>query len=111
MEIEVYLRFVAALAFTLGLIGLAWWAARRWAHVLPHGMAVRPAGGGRRLSIVEVGTVDARHRLVLVRRDDVEHLLLIGTQNDLVVESGIRPPGAASNTSSAFARHLAAEEP
>ena len=92
MEIDVYLRFIAALAVTLGLIGLVWWGARRWAHVLP----IRQMGGDRRLAVVEVGAIDARRRLVLVRRDDTEHLLLLGTQNDLVVESGIRPPRGAT---------------
>jgi flagellar protein FliO/FliZ len=33
--------------------------------------------------------VDAKRRLVLVRRDDREHLLLLGATQDVVVESGI----------------------
>jgi len=45
---------------------------------------------GRRIGIVEVLDVDELRQLVLVRRDGVEHLLLIGGDNDLVVESGIR---------------------
>ncbi len=44
----------------------------------------------RRLGVVEVAAVDTRRRLVLVRRDDVEHLVLLGLNNDLVIESGIR---------------------
>ncbi|WP_062011388.1 flagellar biosynthetic protein FliO [Aureimonas sp. AU4] len=50
--------------------------------------------GGRsrapRLAILDVSPVDPKRKLVLVRRDDTEHLLLIGGQNDLVVESGIQ---------------------
>lgn len=50
--------------------------------------------GGRnrktRLAIMDATAVDSHRRLVLVRRDDVEHLLLIGGASDLVVEQNIR---------------------
>lgn len=50
--------------------------------------------GGRsrapRLAILDVSPVDQKRKLVLIRRDDMEHLILIGGQNDLVVESGIQ---------------------
>lgn len=50
--------------------------------------------GGRnrktRLAIMDATAVDSHRRLVLVRRDDVEHLLLIGGANDLVIEPNIR---------------------
>ncbi len=45
---------------------------------------------GRRIGIVEMLDVDERRQLVLVRRDDVEHLLLVGGDSDLVVEDGIQ---------------------
>ena len=44
---------------------------------------------GQRLGISEYHEIDKTRRLVLVRRDDTEHLLLIGGAHDLVVESGI----------------------
>ena len=50
--------------------------------------------GGRnrrtRLAVMDATAVDARRRLVLVRRDDVEHLILIGGPTDVVVEQDIR---------------------
>lgn len=53
-----------------------------------HGMFV--AGGRKqRLAVIDATAIDNRRRLVLVRRDSVEHLLLIGGHNDLVVESPI----------------------
>ncbi len=45
----------------------------------------------RRLAFVERTSVDGGRKLLLVRRDDVEHLILIGGPIDLVVETGIRP--------------------
>jgi hypothetical protein len=61
--------------------------------------------GGRnrqpRLQVLDAAAVDARRRLVLVRRDDVEHLIMIGGPTDIVIESGISGNAssrAASNT-------------
>lgn len=42
-----------------------------------------------RLGIVDVFDVDRQRQLVIVRRDNVEHLLMIGGPNDLVIESEI----------------------
>lgn len=51
--------------------------------------------GGRnrqpRLAVLDAAAVDARRRLVLIRRDDVEHLIMIGGPTDLVIESRIVP--------------------
>lgn len=50
--------------------------------------------GGRnrktRLAVMDATAVDTHRRLVLVRRDDVEHLILIGGPTDVVVEQNIR---------------------
>lgn len=50
--------------------------------------------GGRnrrtRLAVMDAAAVDSRRRLVLVRRDDVEHLVLIGGPTDVVIERDIR---------------------
>ncbi len=42
-----------------------------------------------RLAIMDATDLDARRRLLLVRRDNVEHLIMIGGANDVVVEQGI----------------------
>ena len=63
------------LAVTLGLIGLAAYAARRWG---PNGMFQMRAPSQRRLFIVESLTIDPSRRLVLVRFDQEERLLLLG---------------------------------
>lgn len=89
MDLSNYFRFVAALAFVLALIGLATWLARRYGM----GNRVAPAKRGeRRLGIVEIASIDAKHRAVLIRRDDREHLVLIGGASDVLIETGIVPP-------------------
>ncbi|MCG6121965.1 MAG: hypothetical protein MEP57_04575 [Microvirga sp.] len=42
-----------------------------------------------RLGIVDVYDLDRQRQLVLLRRDNVEHLVMLGGPNDLVVESNI----------------------
>jgi flagellar protein FliO/FliZ len=89
MELDTYMRFVLALLFVLALIGIVAWLARK------AGLGtrvVRAKGMAKRLSIVEVSPVDAKRRLVLVRRDGVEHLVLLGATNETVIETGIAPP-------------------
>lgn len=88
MDLNDYLRTVFALLFVLGLIGLLYLLARQYA-ARRLGPGATRGGLGARLGIVEVRPLDGRRRLVLVRRDDVEHLLLLGPERDLVVESGV----------------------
>jgi flagellar protein FliO/FliZ len=81
-------RFVAALAFVLGLmLGLS--AIMRRVH---GGTAPLPGARKRRLRIVESLTLDARHRAVLLRRDDREHLVILGANGDTVIETAIESP-------------------
>lgn len=54
------------------------------------------SGGGffgpkaeKRLDLVEQVSIDARRRLVLIRRDEVEHLIMTGGPVDVVIETGI----------------------
>jgi len=95
MDFTLYLRFVAALALVLGLIGAIAWVARRYGFGQGGGMRRRGAAE-RRLAIVETLVVDNRRRLLLIQRDGVQHLVMTGAGPDLVIESGItaakRPP-------------------
>lgn len=45
-----------------------------------------------RLFVVDAAAVDARRRVVLIRRDNVEHLVMIGGPNDLLLETRIPAP-------------------
>ncbi len=43
----------------------------------------------RRLDVVEQSSIDGRRRLVLIRRDNVEHLIMTGGPVDVVIETNI----------------------
>jgi len=45
-----------------------------------------------RLGVVEQASLDSRRRLLLIRRDDVEHLIMTGGPVDVVIENGIKAP-------------------
>ena len=49
-----------------------------------------------RLGVIEQASVDSRRRLVLIRRDDVEHLIMTGGPVDVVIETGIQAPHGPS---------------
>lgn len=81
MDLVSFLRAAFALAVVVGLIGLAAVAMRRYAPGLLARAAARSAD--RRLEIVETLVLDPTRRLVLVRVDDDERLLLIGDGREL----------------------------
>jgi hypothetical protein len=70
------------------LLGGALWVVRRYNIALPGRVTL---GRGRRLEVVERVTLDGKRSLALVRRDGCEHLILIGPDGQMVVESGILP--------------------
>jgi flagellar protein FliO/FliZ len=84
MGLDTYFRFVLVLIFVLGLVLALGWVLKR-SGIGGHAVA----GKGRRLGVVESAFLGPKHRLVLVRRDSVEHLVLIGPTYASVVESGI----------------------
>jgi flagellar biogenesis protein FliO len=76
-----------AILIVLALIGAVAWLVRRFS-----GGSIGSGGTrGRmpRLAVIDAAAVDGRRRLVLVRRDNVEHLLMIGGPTDVVVELNI----------------------
>ncbi|HEV3177235.1 MAG TPA: flagellar biosynthetic protein FliO [Stellaceae bacterium] len=85
MGLDTYLRFLIALVLVVGMIGALAWVVRRfgWANRF-----VAPAGK-KRLAVLEVLPLDGKRRLILLRRDAAEHLILLGTEGDLLIETGI----------------------
>ncbi|MCP4316213.1 MAG: hypothetical protein GY789_09395 [Hyphomicrobiales bacterium] len=90
------------------VMGLILWHLRRRGH-----MAFIRGGSNRqpRLAVLDAAAVDARRRLVLVRRDNVEHLIMIGGPSDIVVERGINRVAAAARPSPETAAAQASTPP
>jgi flagellar protein FliO/FliZ len=94
VEITGAVRFIIAFVVVLALIAVTAWLVRRF------GSGALSAAGGRgrqpRLAVIDAASVDARRKLILVRRDNVEHLLMIGGPSDVVIEPNIVRASAAS---------------
>lgn len=83
----VVIQFLVTILVIAGLIALVYWLIQRYS---PGGLGRIGRGRVPRLALVDAMPVDGRRRLVLVRRDNVEHLLIIGGPADVVVEAGIQ---------------------
>jgi flagellar protein FliO/FliZ len=81
MDLASFLRATFALAMVVGLIGLVAVALRRYAPGLLARVAARSAE--RRLEIVETLVLDPTRRLLLVRVDDEERVILLGEGREL----------------------------
>ena len=86
-EGSLIVRFVVAFVIVLGLIGLTFWLIRRFGGARVGNAALK--GRQPRLAVIDAAPVDGRRRLVLIRRDNVEHLLMLGGPSDFVVEQNI----------------------
>lgn len=81
-----------ALGIVLVLILLGLWALKFFFNA----SANMSRGRVRRLTIIDTVQIDPRRKVVILRRDNVEHVIMTGGPQDLLVESGIpvERPGA-----------------
>ncbi len=82
------IRFLAALILVVGLMLGLGLVMRK----INAGSGLVAPGKKRRLRIVETLPLDHRRRMILIRRDDRDHLVILGPSGETVVESGIIPP-------------------
>ena len=85
MDTTLLLKFFSAFVFVIALMMLLGWFLKR----MGLAGAVMQGTGKRRLKVVEFLPVDSRRRLVVVRCDDREHLLMLGPQGETVIEANI----------------------
>ena len=109
MTILALLRMFGALAIVLGLLAGALWAVRRFDIRLPGRLG---AGGApdKRLEVVERLTVDQKRSLLLVRRDNVEHLVLLcpdgnGVLHDVLSDASALPVICTPSPKAQLRRH------
>jgi flagellar biogenesis protein FliO len=106
VELPTPVNFVIAFAFVLLLIGAAAWLVRRFGSTRIDASA---RGRQPRLAVIDSAAVDGRRKLVIIRRDNVEHLLMIGGPSDVVVETNIVRGAAVATRDAPPARNGAPE--
>ncbi len=106
MDVVNIARFLLSFVVVIGLIGGLAWFLRRYGA----GRITAAAGKGR-LGVVEVTAIDAKRRLVLVRRDGVEHLILLSPTSETIVETGINAPTGGDRFAERLHSVAAADQP
>lgn len=91
-ELTTIATWVGAFVFVIALIAVGAWVLKS----MTGGNGKAPAGflrgRERRVGVVQAANLDGRRRLVLIRRDNVEHLIMTGGPVDVVIETGIQAP-------------------
>ena len=83
-----YFRFIFALAIVIGLILLCAVFLRR----IKSANFSYINNKNRRIAVVDNIPLDAKHQLILIKRDNVEHLVILGMTSDILIEQNITPP-------------------
>jgi flagellar protein FliO/FliZ len=94
MTVEDYLKFLFALIFVLALMGGLAFVLKKL------GLAgdKLPGGDKRRLKVLESLPLDARRKVILLRKDDTEHLVILGPTGETVLDRTKASDNKDSNT-------------
>jgi flagellar biogenesis protein FliO len=106
VELPTAVNFIIAFVFVLLLIGVAAWLVRRFG---ASRLDASARGRQPRLAVVDSANVDGRRKLVIIRRDNIEHLLMLGGPTDVVVETNIVRATATATREAPTARNGGAE--
>ena len=87
-KVALVLVFVVSLIGLLALVARALKLPEKWS-----GAGIR----SRRMEVKEVLYIDAKNKVILLRRDEAEHLILIGTNGAIMIESNIVTGGGESH--------------
>tara|TARA_R110002020_G_scaffold53443_4_gene149605 strand:+ start:1029 stop:1679 length:651 start_codon:yes stop_codon:yes gene_type:complete len=80
-----WLSALFALGIVVVLIVLGVWLLK----LLFNASSTVTRGRNRRMSVVETLALDPKRQLLIIRRDNVEHVILTGGPQDVVIETGI----------------------
>lgn len=113
---QLVIRLILGMVFLLALLTFGLWTMRKSGI---GGSFQKVRSKNKRASIVEVQAIDPKRRLIMIRRDDVEHLLLLGPHTDILIEANIQDDESlfektlqkASKASSKFSAKAEKTEP
>lgn len=87
MESNEILRFISAFVLVISLMGILWIVLKKMGM---NGGFTLQQGKKRRLQLVEMLPLTGTHKAVLLRRDDKDHLVILSSNGDTVVETSIQ---------------------
>lgn len=91
MDYQDYLKFFFALIFVLTLMGGLTYLLKRlgWGQ---NGISPLGSKTKKRLKIVEILPLDARRKAMIIQRDNTQHLVLLSSSGETVIETNIKTP-------------------
>lgn len=88
-----YINFVLSLLAVLALLYAVLWCVKKF------GLAqVSVKSQGKRLKLIEVLPIDAKKRIVLFQKDDLEYTIFVGESDEFVIEEGPAKTMAQKNS-------------
>ncbi len=97
MNFGEYFHFFWALLFVIGLIILIAIGVRRFGIGIP--IPKNSKTTKKRISVLEVAPIDIKRKLILIKCDDNEHLLLLGANSETIIHSSIKKISSSKNHS------------
>lgn len=97
MELALFFKAILSLAFVIGLLLLTLWFIKYCEVSGCKNKFIKQLQSNRRVEIVEQKRIDARNSIILIRRDNVEHLILLGSAQNLILEQNIKPVKVKTN--------------
>lgn len=88
MDYQDYLKFFAALVLVLSLMGGLAFILKRFGF----GQSGMISPKNKRLKILEILPLDARRKAMIIQRDDTQHLVILGSSGETIVETDIKKP-------------------
>lgn len=83
---------VFSLIFVIGLLLLTLWAFKYCELKGLNSRLMKSFKANQRIEIVELRRIDAKNSAVLIRRDNIETLVLLGAAQNLILEQNISAP-------------------
>lgn len=90
MELGLAIKAILALVFVLGLLFLVIWLLKYCEIKGSKNRFFSRLSTEQRVQIVEIRRIDPRNSVVLLRRDNIEHLILLGNTQNLILETNIQ---------------------
>lgn len=97
MELALFFKAILSLAFVIGLLLLTLWMIKYCEVNGCKNRFMKQLQSVRRVEVVEQKRIDTRNSVVLIRRDNVEHLILLGATQNLILEQNIKPTKVKTN--------------
>lgn len=92
MDFSILFRALLTIICILAILGFIFYSYRKWLAIK---LNITHAKECKRLQIVEIMPLGIKHELILVKRDNTEHLLLVDDHKTTIVEKEITPPATS----------------